>query len=124
MTYRNRHLSYPFRIGPNGRPVQVTSIEEHIRDELEQLLLTSPGERLFLPEFGVGLQKLSFGNLNESNLALAKTVFTEKLAKWLGNRIIPDELELEVVNDKINLKLRYRIRETNDSRVLFLQKGV
>jgi phage baseplate assembly protein W len=124
MTYRNRHLSYPFRIGPNGRPVQVTSIEEHIRDELEQLLLTSPGERLFLPEFGVGLQKLSFGNLNESNLALAKTVFTEKLAKWLGNRIIPDELELEVVNDKINLKLRYRIRETNDSRVLILQKGV
>jgi phage baseplate assembly protein W len=123
-TYRNSHLSHPLRIGLNRRPVRVTSVEEHIKDELEQLFLTTPGERLFLPEFGVGLQELIYKTLDESNLALAKTALTEKLAKWLGNRIIPDELELKVENGKINLKLRYSIRETNESWVLDLREGV
>ena len=53
MTPENgRHLSFPFRVGVGGRTAQVSTLEEHVRDEIIQLLLTSPAERLFLPEFG------------------------------------------------------------------------
>ena len=122
MTYKNRHLSLPFRIGPNGRTAQVTSIEEHIRDELTQLMLTNPGERLFLPEFGVGLQQLIFMKLDESATALAKTALKKNLVKWLGHRIIRDNLKLEVRNAKLFLTINYRIKETNESQRLIFQK--
>ena len=51
------HLAFPFRIGNNGRAAQVTTLEEHVRDELVQLILTNPAERLFLPEFGGGARR-------------------------------------------------------------------
>ena len=47
-----RHLAFPFRIGGDGRTVAPVDDAAHVRDELLQLLLTSPAERLFLPEFG------------------------------------------------------------------------
>ncbi|ASC73030.1 hypothetical protein XM38_039920 [Halomicronema hongdechloris C2206] len=49
-----RHLSFPFRIAADGRTAQVDTLEQHVRDELIQLILTNPGERLFLPELGRG----------------------------------------------------------------------
>ena len=55
-----RHLAFPFRIGTDGRTAAPASDTDHVRDELLQLLLTSPGERLFLPEFGAGVRKLVF----------------------------------------------------------------
>ena len=122
MTYGNRHLSLPFRIGPKGRPVQVTSIEEHIREEITQLILTTPGERLFIPEFGAGLNQLIFMKFDESTVALAVTALKKHLVKWLGHRIILDNLKLEVKDESLILSINYRIKETNESQVLHFQK--
>ena len=47
-----RHLAFPFRIAPDGRTATPASLDEHIKGEIIQLLLTAPGERLFLPAFG------------------------------------------------------------------------
>ena len=55
-----RHLSFPFRIGADGRTAAPSTHEEHVRDELVQLILTGPGERPFLPEFGGGARQLIF----------------------------------------------------------------
>ena len=60
MLSSGRHLAFLFRIGTDGRTAAPLSDAEHVRDELLQLLLTSPGERLFLPEFGGGVRKLVF----------------------------------------------------------------
>jgi phage baseplate assembly protein W len=118
----NRHLAFPFRIGKNGRTVQVSSVAEHIKDEIIQLILTNPSERLFLPEFGGGLRLFVFRNLDEPTIALAKTALTENLLTWLKDRIILEGLELKVENEKLNLKLSYRVKESNESHLLSFQK--
>lgn len=120
---KNRHLAFPFRIGPHGRTVQVPSVAEHIRDEINQVIMTNPGERLFLPKFGGGLRQFVFRNLDEQTIAFAKTVLTEDLLTWLGDRIIIEGLELEVENERLILKLSYRIRESNESQFLTFQKS-
>ena len=61
-----KHLSFPFRIGKDGRTAEVTTLEEHVRDELIQLLLTNLGERPFLVEFGGGLRRLVFEPADET----------------------------------------------------------
>ncbi len=116
-----RHLSFPFRIGPDGRTAQVTSLEAHVRDELYQLLLTDPGERAFLPEFGGGVRRLVFEPLSDAAAGMAKAQITQAVATWLGDRITLEELTVKREEATIEVELRYRITGTDESRVMIFQ---
>lgn len=117
MTLPNgRHLSFPFRVGSDGRTAQVASLEEHVRDELIQLILTNPGERAFLPEFGVGVRRLIFENITDTTAAMTKAMLTQAISRWLGQRIALEELIVEVDNNTIAVDLSYRIAGTEDQR--------
>jgi phage baseplate assembly protein W len=119
-----RHLSFPFRVNQDGRMAQVASLEDHIRDELVQLLLTNPAERLFLPEFGGGVRRLVFESADETTAAMAKAVITQAVTRWLGHRVALEHLTVDVENETIDVDLRYRISGTEDTRVLrFQRKG-
>ena len=119
-----RHLSFPFRVGSDGRTAQVTTLEEHVRDELMQLILTNPGERAFLPEFGGGVRRLVFENISDTTAAMTKAMLTQAISRWLGQRITLEELIVETDNSTITVDLTYRIAGTEDQRrVRFERKG-
>ena len=119
-----RHLSFPFRVGSDGRTAQVTTLEEHVRDELMQLILTNPGERAFLPEFGGGVRRLVFENISDTTAAMTKAMLTQAISRWLGQRITLEELIVETDNSAITVDLTYRIAGTEDQRrVRFERKG-
>lgn len=119
-----RHLAFPFRIGSDGRPVQVATMEDHVRDELIQLILTNPAERLFLPEFGGGVRRLVFENIDEATGAMVKATLTRAISRWLATRITLEDLRVEIRNETIEVDLKYRIAGTQDVRVLrFQRKG-
>lgn len=119
-----KHLSFPFRIGKDGRTAQVSSLEEHVRDELIQLILTNLGERLFLPDFGGGVRRLVFENADETLGAMTKAILTQAISQWLGHRITLEDLIVIVENEKIEVEIKYRIAGTEDTRVMkFERKG-
>jgi Bacteriophage baseplate protein W len=119
-----KHLSFPFRIGQDGRTAEVQTLEEHVRDELIQLLLTNLGERPFLAEFGGGLRRLVFEPADETSAAVTKAMVTQAVSTWLGHRITLELLEVQVENETIQVDLKYRIAGTEDSRILrFQRKG-
>ena len=119
-----RHLAFPFRIGRDGRAVQVATLEDHVRDELMQLILTNPAERLFLPEFGGGVRRLVFENIEETTGAVVKATLARAISRWLGNRVVLEELIVNTANETIEVDLKYRIAGTEDSRMLrFQRKG-
>jgi phage baseplate assembly protein W len=118
-----RHLSFPFRVGPDGRTAGVASLEEHVRDELIQLLLTNPGERAFLPEFGGGLRRLVFEPADEASRGMTKAAVTQAISNWLGHRITLEDLAVEVENATIEVEIKYRLAGTEDSRVMRFQRG-
>lgn len=118
------HLSFPFRIGSDGRTSQVTSPEEHVKEELIQLLLTNPGERLFLPELGGGIRRMVFEGAYETTAAMTKATLTQAISRWLGHRITLEDLLVTIENETIEVEIKYRIAGTEDSRVLkFQRKG-
>ncbi len=124
MTAENgRHLSFPFRVGADGRTVGVASIEEHVRDELIQLLLTNPGERAFLPEFGGGLRRLVFEPADEASRGMTKAAVTQAISNWLGHRITLEDLAVAVENATIDVEIKYRLAGTGDSRVMRFQRS-
>lgn len=118
-----KHLSFPFRIGPDGRTAQVNSYEEHVRGELMQLILTNPGERLFLPEFGAGIRRLVFENMDETTAGMTKASITQAISRWLGHRIELEDVQVSVEDATMEISIRYRLAGTEDSRVMKFQRS-
>ena len=118
-----RHLSFPFRLGGDGRTARVSSLEDHVREELKQLLLTNPGERLFLPEFGGGVRRLVFESADEATAGMTKATLTQAISRWLGHRIELQALDVSVENETIEVEIKYRIAGTEDSRVMRFQRS-
>lgn len=117
------HLSYPFRIGGDGRTVQVASLTEHVRDEIVQLVLTNLGERAFLPEFGGGARRLVFEPASEATQAMAKAMLTQAFDRWLPNRATIEELKVDVDASTLTVDISYRIAGTPDLRLLRFQRS-
>lgn len=102
----------------------VETLDEHVRDEIIQLLLTNPGERLFVPDLGGGVRRMVFENADETTAAVTKAVITQAINRWLGHRVKLEELEVVITNSTIEVIIRYRLAGTQDSRVLrFQRKG-
>lgn len=119
-----KHLSFPFRIGKDGRTAQVRTEEEHVRDELVQLILTNLGERVFMPEFGGGVRRLVFENITDATHSVTKAMLTRSISRWLGHRLTLEELVVNTHNETIEVEIKYRIAGTEDRRVMrFERKG-
>ena len=117
-----KHLSFPFRVGVDGRMSTVKTLDEHVRDELVQLLLTNQGERPFLVEFGGGVRRLVFEAADDATGAVAKATITQAINTWLGHRVILEYINVEVENSTISVDIRYRLAGTEDSRLLRFQR--
>jgi phage baseplate assembly protein W len=118
-----RHLAFPFRIGPDGRTDTPASLEEHVRGELMQLLLTGPGERPYLPSFGGGIRRLVFEPNNQVTVGITKAVLTQALEKWLSERLEVCRLDVQANGSELFIDLRYRIVATGvEKRVRFQHK--
>ena len=88
-------LDYPLRVDARGRSAS-TSEDDHLRDLIEQVLFTSPGERVNRPDFGCGLKTLVFMP-NSDALAAATQVLTKAaLQKWLEDAKEHKEKFLEI----------------------------
>ena len=74
-----RHLSFPFRISPEGRTATVATLEEHVYGEVLQLLLTNPGERPFVPDFGGGVRRMVFEGTGQTTEAMAKALISQAI---------------------------------------------
>lgn len=95
------NIDYPWRFNGRGRTAD-TDDTDHIRDMIEQLLFTSPGERVNRPDFGSGLLQLVFAP-NSPELAAALRFTTQAaLQRWLSDLI--DVQALEVVSEDSTLR--------------------
>lgn len=117
-----RHLAFPFRVGADGRTAAPASDAEHVRDELLQLLLTDPGERPFLVEFGGGVRRLVFEPASDVLRGVTKARITQALSRWLGQRLTTERLEVTFEGERIEVEIQYRPAGSADSRVVRFQR--
>src|SRR5215831_11116455 len=81
-----RFLKYPYSVAGSGIP-NTTTADDHLRDLILQVLFTNPGERVNLPDFGVGVQRLVFEPSDDTLRASAQFLISTNLQHWLGDRI-------------------------------------
>jgi hypothetical protein len=104
-------VDFPFAIDRRGRTSQAAE-EKHIRDLIEQILFTSPGERVNRPDFGSGLMQLVFAPNSDALAAAIQLSIQASLQQWLSDRIIVDSLSSETQDSAFKIELRYVIRSS------------
>lgn len=118
-----RHIGFPFRLDGRGCTADATR-EEHIRQLIEQLLFTSPGERVNRPDFGTGLQQLVFAP-NSGELATATQFLVQgALQQWLGDLIQVEAVEVESQEAELRITVQYAIRQQQQRQVAEFSRKV
>lgn len=109
------NVAYPYYFDSSGRTA-TTDDATHIRDMIEQLLFTAPGERVNQPDFGSGLLQMVFAP-NSNELAAALQFTTQAaIQRFLGDLIDLQQLNVTASEATLNVTVQYIIRSTQQSQ--------
>jgi uncharacterized protein len=108
-------IDYPLHFGGRGRTAS-TGHDDHVRDMIEQLLFTNPGERVNRPDFGSGLLELVFAPNSPELAAALQFSMQAALQRWLGDLIDIEGLTVQSDEGTLRVELRYVIKQTGAGR--------
>jgi phage baseplate assembly protein W len=119
-----RHdYAFPFRVDPASGQAAQTSYAAHVEQMVRQVLLTAPGERIDLPEFGSGLRQLIFAPHSDALTATTQMQVQQALNHWLAGQIEVKDVRVtppEQTSDEAELliEIAYVLVETRENRQL------
>src|SRR5919199_474180 len=100
------NIDFPLRLDSRGQTAS-TNTEEHVRDMLEQLIFTNPGERVNRPDFGSGLLQLIFAPNSPELAATVRFTVQAALQRWLGDVIQVQALNVTSEDSTLQVELKY-----------------
>lgn len=116
------NIDLPFRFDARGHTAD-TDQSGHVRDLIEQVLFTSPGERVNRPDFGCGLQRLVFAPNSDELAGATQFLVQGSLQQWLGDLIEVNEVQVENEDSKLLVTIQYTERRTQERRTEQFARG-
>jgi hypothetical protein len=107
--------AFPFSIDPVSGQAAQSPYAKHVDEMIRQILLTAPGERADLPQFGCGLRQLLFAPNSIALQATTKIMIQQSLTKWLGNQVQVRDVNVSSANSdgsEILVQIQYLLVET------------
>ena len=109
------NVDFPMDFDARGRTAE-TDPDAHIRDLIEQVLFTIPGERVNRPDFGSGLLQLVFAGNSDELAATTQFLVQGALQQWLGDLIQVDAVEVENDDATLRVTVDYQVLRTGERR--------
>ncbi|HJU40389.1 MAG TPA: GPW/gp25 family protein [Tahibacter sp.] len=109
------YIDFPYRYDRRGATA-TTDFADHVRDLIEQLLFTAPGERINRPDFGCGLAQLVFAPNSPELAAAVQHTVQGAIAQWLGDVVDVRRLEVEARESTLRVALDYALIATGEAR--------
>ncbi len=114
-------IHFPFAIDEGfGKLSEETVYNRHVEQMMKQVLFTNPGERINRPDFGCGIRRMVFAPNSEANANLSQVIIIQSLEKWLGTIIEVNEVKVKNIEEKLEIKIIYIVRVTQERRYLNL----
>ena len=110
------NLDFPFHCDPRGRSAAAED-DKHIRDLIEQVLFTAPGERVNRPSFGSGLMQLLFAPNSDALAAATQVTVQGALQQWLGDLVQIETVDVRHDDAMLNVTVQYLLLRTQQRRV-------
>ncbi|MHC1767286.1 MAG: GPW/gp25 family protein [Verrucomicrobiia bacterium] len=116
------NVEFPYHFDARGRTA-VADYEAHIRDLIEQVLFTAPGERVNRPDFGSGVLRLVFAPNSDQLAATTQYLVQGALQQYLGDLIQVDAVEVSNQDSILRVSLRYLVRRTQTTQTAEFTPG-
>jgi phage baseplate assembly protein W len=116
-------IDYPLHIDSGGRTA-TTEADGHIRDLVEQVLFTSPGERANRPTFGCGLNQLVFTPNSDELAAATQFLVQGALQQWLGDLIQVEAVQVISQDSTLEVTVQYIQRRDQSRQTAQFQREV
>lgn len=110
------NIAYPLQFDARGRTAAADDAR-HVRDLIEQLLFTAPGERVMRPTLGSGLLQMVFAPASDALASTLRASTQAALQQWLGDRLTVDDVTAVTDEATLRVEVRYRLLLTGESRV-------
>ncbi len=107
---------FPFHADARGRTA-LADDAAHLRDLIEQVLFTAPGERVNRPTFGSGLPQLVFEPNRQEVASATQMLVQGSLQQWLGDLIEVEDATVESRDGMLVVTVVYRVVRTRERRV-------
>lgn len=109
------NVAFPYRVEGRGRTAEAESDAMHLREMIEQLLFTVPGERVNRPDFGCGLMQLVFAPNSPELAATIQALVQAALQQQLGHLLRIDEVSATSEDATLTVVVRYTVLRTQSS---------
>ena len=109
------HVDYPYQFDGRGRTA-ATDDADRIRDLIEQVLFTLPGERVNRPDFGSGVLQLLFAPLSDELAATTQFLVQGALQQWLGTLVVVEQVHVSRDDGALRVRVQYVVRLTGERR--------
>jgi uncharacterized protein len=109
------NVNFPYRFDGRGRTLD--PLASYVEQLVEQVLFTSPGERVNLPDFGSGLLQLAFAPNSVEMAAATQFAVQGALQKWLSQYLTVQSVLATVEEATLTVKVTYSPLNTDVTQV-------
>ncbi|MEO6913907.1 MAG: GPW/gp25 family protein [Candidatus Baltobacteraceae bacterium] len=104
-------ITSPYGIDGRGRTAEAIP-DDHVRDMIQMVLFTAPGQRVMRPTFGSGVLALVFGPNDQSVAATTQFLIAGALQTWLGDLIVVGDVAVTSEDATLTIFVSYTIRSS------------
>ena len=116
-------VAFPYRVDTRGRTA-AADLDAHVRDLIEQVVFTAPGERVNRPTFGSGALQMVFAPNSDALAAAAQFTLQGSLQLWLGDRARVEAVQVENDGAILRITVQYVVLRTRERRVARMEREV
>lgn len=107
------NAAFPFALDAAGR-TDVCGRAGHVRQMIEQVLMTTPGERVNRPRFGCELRRLIFLQSGDVLSTAVEAMVHSALTEWLGDVVTVRSVDVAVTGAGAEVALDYNLVSTGE----------
>jgi len=115
------NLNFPYQFDGRGRTMD--PLADYVRQMVEQVLFTSPGERVNMPDFGSGLLQLPFAPNSMEMAAATQFAVQGALQKWLSGYVKIQSVAVSAQEAVLTVTVRYSLLNSDVTQVQTFVSG-
>ena len=115
------NVDFPYQFDGRGRTRD--PLDAYVRQLIEQVLFTSPGERVNLPDFGSGLLQLPFAPNSPEMGAATQFAVQGALQKWLSDYIVVQSVVATAQDAELRVTVTYSLVNEDVTQVQTFVSG-
>jgi phage baseplate assembly protein W len=116
-------VGFPFGFDGRGQTVESDG-DVRIRELIEEVLFTSPGERVNRPDFGSGALQLVFAPGSDDIASTTQFLVRGALQQWLGDVIDVQDVDVQTEESTLFVRVSYVIRQSQQPQTAEFVRGV